>query len=439
MSKMTQKEFDELVAKKVAEKVAAKLEEVEVTEVPEEVAETELKAIEIDTEAITKSITDGFAEISKSMETKSEGPEVGLEPLEKDLKGGFKSLSHFAADVAKAKMSGYRNISKEFDAWDKFTKAAGSPSQNESDSEAGGTLIPTEFSQNLMLAVEQQNEFLPRATRVPMATNNVQIPYVNGFDESGGLVYGGIEWKWLDEEKTRTATNVKFGKIGLQLKKVAGLAYVSEELLEDSPMSMENILSNGFRDGLDFQMNKVMLRGSGVGQPLGVLNAPCKVSIAAESGQTSGIYFENVIKMYARSSNPAGSIWVANQDTLPALATMSLAVGTGGIPVFMPANGASGTPYNTLFGLPLVFSKHASSLNTEGDICLVDWSQYLVGMKSNANSSTFATSVHLKFDVDQTAFKITSRLDGQPWWKTSLTGPQSASTISPIITLATRS
>ena len=117
---------------------------------------------------------------------------------------------------------------------------------------------------------------------------------------------------------------------------------------------------------------------------------------------------------------------------------MSLSIGTGGISVFMPANGVAGLPYATLFGLPLVFSKHASTIGSVGDLSLVDWSQYLLGQKSNAKSTTFATSVHLKFDVDQLAMKITARLDGQPWWKEALTPPQSADTLSPIVTIAVR-
>lgn len=366
--------------------------------------------------------------------------EVGDDPIDKDEKGGFGSISHFAAHVAKADRSGGRNVTPELAKW--LKKAASATSLVEGEDQYGGYLIPPEFRSNLMLAVTQMNEILPRCTGVPMKSTMIKIPYVNGFDESGSLVYGGIQWKWLDELATKTETRPKFGQITLELKKIAGLAYASDEILEDSPMSMENILRNGFRDGLNFALNNVFIRGSGAGQPLGVLNAPCLVTVAKETGQLAAtIMFENIVNMYSRIHDTSGAIWLANQNTLPQLAAMSLAVGTGGAPVWLPAGGISGAPYDTLMGKPLIWSKHCSTLGTTGDIILADWSQYLVGQKAGQGADgKYDTSIHLKFDADQTCFRFVFRIDGQPWWPTYLTPPQATgSTLSPFVVLATRS
>ena len=365
--------------------------------------------------------------------------EVGDDNFDKDQKGGFYALSEFAAHVARADKSGGRRISPELDKWMK--KAASATSLIEAEDQYGGYLIPPEFRNDLMMAVEEQNEILPLTTRIPMKSTTVKIPYVNGFDESGGLVYGGIEWKWLDELATKTETRPKFGQISLELKKMAGLAYASDEILEDSPMSMENILKNGFRDGLNFQLNKVFIRGTGAGQPLGILNAPCLVSVAKEGGQLADtIVFENIVKMYARIHNIANAVWMANPNTLPQLATMSLSVGTGGVPVWMPAGGVSGRPYDTLMGKPIIWSKHCSTLGNVGDIVLADWSQYLVGQKAGQGSAgKYDTSIHLKFDADQTCFRFVFRVDGQPWWVQAFVPPQATGdTTSPFIALAAR-
>jgi HK97 family phage major capsid protein len=365
--------------------------------------------------------------------------EVGDDPIDKDEKGGFGSISNFAAHVAKADRSGGRNVTPELAKW--LKKAASATSLVEGEDQYGGYLIPPEFRSNLMLAVTQMNEILPRCTGVPMKSTMIKIPYVNGFDESGALVYGGIQWKWLDELATKTETRPKFGQITLELKKIAGLAYASDEILEDSPMSMENILRNGFRDGLNFALNNVFIRGSGAGQPLGILNAPCLVSVAKEDGQLAAtIMFENIVNMYSRIHDTSGAIWLANQNTLPQLAAMSLAVGTGGAPVWLPAGGISGAPYDTLMGKPLIWSKHCSTLGTVGDIILADWSQYLVGQKAGQGADgKYDTSIHLKFDADQTCFRFVFRIDGQPWWPTYLTPPQATgSTLSPFVVLATR-
>jgi HK97 family phage major capsid protein len=187
-------------------------------------------------------------------------------------------------------------------------------------------------------------------------------------------------------------------------------------------------------------MNRVILKGTGAGQPQGILNAPSLVSITAETGQSaSTILWENVIKMYSRCLNPSKAIWIANPNTLPQLASMSLAVGTGGQSVFMPAGGASGKPYNTLFGLPIMFSHHAKSLGTVGDITLAQMDQYLLGMLSGGEGMRFDTSIHVKFENDQKAFRWAFYVAGQSWMPSALTPPEATSdTLSPFVAIATR-
>jgi len=136
----------------------------------------------------------------------------------------------------------------------------------------------------------------------------------------------------------------------------------------------------------------------------------------------------------------SNAVWMANDNCLPQLATMALAVGTGGVPVWLPAGGASGKPYDTLFGKPLFWNKHCESVGTVGDIIFADWSQYLIGMKSGQGATgKFDTSIHFRFDADQTVFRFVFRIDGQPWWPTAFTPPKATTdTLSPFVTLATR-
>ena len=422
MPGMTQEQFDTKVKDIIVETVKPLL-------------ETHGKTME----DIQAEVDEKLQEIAGTVDAIRPNIELGDAPIDRDKKGGFDTISSFAAHVAKADKSGGRRISPELNLW--LAKAASATSLVEGEDQYGGYLIPPEFRNELMMAVEQQNEILPRCTAVPMQSTVVKIPYVNGFDESGHLVYGGIQWKWLDELATKTETRPKLGRITLELKKIAGLAYASDEILEDSPMSMENILRNGFRDGLNFALNNVFIRGTGAGQPLGVLNSPCLVTVAKEVGQNADtIMFENIIKMFARIHDTSGAVWLANQNTLPQLASMSLAVGTGGVPVWMPAGGISGSPYATLMGLPLIWSKHCSKLGDAGDLILADWSQYLVGQKAGQSADgKFDTSIHLKFDADQTCFRFVFRIDGQPWWPSALTPPQATTdTLSPFVILEAR-
>jgi HK97 family phage major capsid protein len=276
-----------------------------------------------------------------------------------------------------------------------------------------------------------------------MAINQIGIPYQQGFTHTSYL-HGAMMAYWLDEKEQKTATKPKFGKITLRLNKLVVLVYSSDELLEDSIVSMQPLLREKAADTIGWKIDEAILRGTGAGQPLGIIVAgnPSKIAQTAEAGQAAGtIVYENIIKMWSRAyaTSLRNMIWVANSNTFPQLATMSLAVGTGGSPAYLPANGAAGAPYGTLMGKPIIFSEHCSTVGTEGDICLIDFSQYLVGQKRGAGAGIkFASSIHLKFDYDQTAFRFVMRLDGQPWWPSVFT-PKRGSTQSPFITLATRS
>lgn len=350
---------------------------------------------------------------------------------EKDPTGGFKCMSEFAAVVRNADTG--RGV-------DTRLKAAGS-GLSENDSEYGGYLVPTEFSNQILAVALKMNNLLQYAMIIPMATNSISIPYVNDSSHAS-TVYGGITFYWLDEAGEITSSRPKIGNVNLRLKKLAGMCYMTDEIIQDSPISAEPLITRLFGEGLGWTIEGVMIAGSGAGKPLGVLSAPCFVSISKESTQLSStILYENILKMYARmyDAGKGKGIWLANGNTLPQLGLLAVSVGSGGSAVFVPAGGASASPYNTLLGRPLFFTEHCKTLGTVGDILFGDWSQYLVGQKSGAGAGVqFATSIHLKFDFAQTAYRIITRIDGQPWWSTAQTPENGTDTVSPFIGIETR-
>ena len=126
------------------------------------------------------------------------------------------------------------------------------------------------------------------------------------------------------------------------------------------------------------------------------------------------------------------------QDVEPDLMRLAVLPLTGGAGdlnmIWMPANGVAGSSFNTLFGRPVVPIEHCATLGTVGDIILADMTQYLFGMRSGMRTET---SIHVNFTTDETAFRMTMRNDGQPWWQAPLTPFQGTSTTSPFITIAT--
>jgi HK97 family phage major capsid protein len=302
----------------------------------------------------------------------------------------------------------------------------------------GGFLVQTDFSATLLQDVIATGKLASRCQRIPISGNANSIK-INGVDETSRAAnrYGGIVGYWKGEAAQGTATKPKFRQIELNLRKLIGLCYATDELLADTS-ALESFIRQAFIGEFGFLIDDAIINGTGVGQPLGILNSGCLVSVAKETGQKAAtIVAENIIKMYARmfADSLSNAVWLVNQNTLPQLFTMSLAVGTGGAPIFMPAGGLSSQPYNTILGLPVLPIEQAATLGTVGDIILADLSKYLLAEKGSIQSDV---SIHVQFLYDESVFRFIIRLDGQPVRSSALTPYKGSDTLSHFVALATR-
>ena len=89
-----------------------------------------------------------------------------------------------------------------------------------------------------------------------------------------------------------------------------------------------------------------------------------------------------------------------------------------------------------LLGRPVIPVEHCAVLGTPGDVVLADLSQYLLIDKGAPRQDY---SMHVNFLTDEGVFRFVYRVDGQPSWKKPLTPKSAGSTLSPFISLATRS
>lgn len=384
-----------------------------------------------------------FEELNTNLESKfkpAPAPEDAV-----DHKGGFFNVGDLALNVFKAGRDG-RNASEKLIKWDKTVKGlyaehkAAGTGLSEGNDEYGGYLVPTEYRNDLWKSAVEKAPIFEKCRKIPMGTNSVRIPSVSGYDHSSGLIHGGIQFVWLDELTQLSDKRPKFEMIELRLKKAAALAHISDEIMQDSPITLTALLPEMFSDGMSFELTNVLINGTGGAKPMGLLNAPCTVSVAKETGQAADtIVYENIVKMYARQINKGNAVWIANHDCVPQLYAMGLSVGTGGVPVFMPANGVADKPYATLFGRPIIFTEHAKTIGDTGDIYFADLNSMLVGQKAGAAGGLqVATSIHLKFDYDQQSFRFLFKIDAQPAYSAALTPRYSSDTLSPIVKLDER-
>lgn len=315
--------------------------------------------------------------------------------------------------------------------------AAGASEKIASD---GGFLVQSDFSNEILNRVYENGALTSRVRRVPISagSNGLKINAVKETSRANGSRMGGVTMSWEGEGDAATASKPKFRQIDMKLKKLIGLMYTTDELLEDS-VAFNNIATQAFADETEFMVESALFEGNGAGQPLGFMNSGALVTVSKESGQSADtINSTNILKMWARcwGRSRKNAVWLINQDIEPQLFAMNLATGTGsGQAVYMPPNGLADAPFATLMGRPVIPVEHAATLGDVGDISLVDLSQYLMIDKGAPKQ---AVSMHVRFIYDESAFRITYRCDGQPIWESPLTPKKGSNTLSPFVTLEAR-
>jgi HK97 family phage major capsid protein len=250
-----------------------------------------------------------------------------------------------------------------------------------------------------------------------------------------GARYGGVTGYRVAEGATITQSTVQtFYQYTLRPKKYAALAYLTDEVIQDARL-VESELLTALPQELAFMLDDDMFRGLGVAGAYGVTIHPSLVTVSKETGQAADtIVYQNLLKMWVRRWTRGSYTWFINQQCEPQLALLYHAVGTAGLPPNFITYGTDGVM--RIFGAPVVVNEFSSGLGDLGDIMLADWSQYKLATVGGLQS---ASSIHLAFQTDQMAYRVTRRVDGLSTWQAALTPYKgTANTMSPFIMLEAR-
>lgn len=334
---------------------------------------------------------------------------------------------------------------------------------NEGTGADGGYLVPPEYADGIIDLVRGESVLYPQARKVPISGNRLIEMYLaesSRKDPSSGSRHGGVLAYWKGEADQYDAVKAQFGERTTNLQKLTAYCPVTEELLEDYP-AMEATINDLVGREFAFKADDAMLNGTGNLMPLGILatnsgtpaqNNGALVTIDKESGQTAKtLMFENIIKMYNAliAQNRSNAAWYINQDleillmqlTMPTGSIKSTGdsavekiVGQSGAPVYLPA-GAYGNAEARLFNLPVRPIEQCGALGEKGDIVLMDASQYLWIERTGI---TRQSSMHVRFDYDETVFKFTWRAGGRPDWMNKIEAYKGTTARSPYVCLAER-
>ena len=351
-----------------------------------------------------------------------------------DLKGGFDNMGDFLIHVKKGTVSPH--------AMDQRLIIRGDIATDYSSSEPGaegGFAIPPDFRTVIQDKVFGEQTLLGRTDQMQTSSNQITFP----LDENEPWSTAGLQMYWEGEGAVKRTSVVDLDQQTVRANKIAGVVPVTDELLEDAP-ALESYIRRKVPEKIDWKTSFGIIQGSGTGEPLGILNSAARVTVDPGAAPTGSVQSPHIAEMYSRM--PAGSrgnaVWLVNPEVEPHLLSMAFMTApaatlpTVPIPVYLPANGLSASPYSTLMGRPVIPTQACNALGEEGDIIFVDLKQYMTVTKGGGIRTD--VSIHVFFLQDITAFRFVLRIGGRPWWKRPIQPRAGTFTQSPYVTLGDR-
>lgn len=309
---------------------------------------------------------------------------------------------------------------------------------NETSGADGGFAVQTDFAGEILESAVQSSELLSRIDRYTVGANSNSARWLM-IDETdvSATVFGGVQMYWAAEGSTVAASRPKFRELKLDLEKMMGFAYATDELLEDAAF-MTGFFGTAFAVAADRLLTEAIISGDGAGKPLGILNSGALISVAKDADQAAGtLTGQNILNMWQRAmtKNRANMIWLMHPDLESQLPTLSITDGTSSKFLWNPEGGLRLLDYQSILNRPVVFDDNCSAVGSKGDIMLIDPKEYMLLQKGSVKQDW---SMHVAFLTDQNCFRIIFRCNGAPKKNKPVKIKNSSNTRSPFVTLAAR-
>jgi len=348
--------------------------------------------------------------------------------MEKDRKGGFKSIGEFLVKVRKAcdgeGMPDSRLVQKTTGHME-----IGQDSQ-------GGYLVPEEWAEGIYHVALETAIVRPRAVVLSTKRDSLKIRTLVDTSRASNY-FGGITFQWAAEAAEKSydtiTTKPALGQLELTPHKLIGSMFSSNEL-EDDYGAFGEFMQIAFGRALRFEEDYHFIWGTGAGEPLGIVNAPATVAHARAAGFGAPVVLD-MAHMAARllPDSWARAVWLINPTVLSGWAIDA----TGG------ANTYAMLDLSTLtcLGRPIIPSEKCAASGTIGDIILADWSHYVIADRSIEISGSREAKAYgdYGFLTDETFWRVVLRVAGQPIMDAPITPRNGADTLSAFVVLTSAS
>jgi HK97 family phage major capsid protein len=357
---------------------------------------------------VAKKDDGGFANLGEFVNAVRYGDSKGrLDSIERGQGegGGLKVPEAFANQL----LPGFRN---------EFSMGTGSE---------GGFAVPEQFRPDVLQLNTGIDIVRSRATVIPAgepADAKITMPALN---QGSNGVLGGVEVSWIGEGESKPETDAKLLEVSLTPHEVAAHVVITDKLLRNwkaADSFIRTLLSKAMKQAEDI----AFITGNGVAKPQGVLGATGALSVNRTTANQ--IKYVDVIGLVAKllPESVAGAVFVANQSTLPQIATLQ---DPSGRYIFIQGDATKGIP-STLAGIPILFTGKTKTLGTKGDLMLLDLTYYLI---KDGSGPYISASEHVLFRQNKTVIKAFWNVDGTPWVVSPLTLEDETTQVSPYVIL----
>jgi HK97 family phage major capsid protein len=311
---------------------------------------------------------------------------------------------------------------------------------DETTGAGGGFLVPTQFEQQIRaVGAPMLFDQLVAADRGPLMlrTNAAELtlPVLEQDQtpnaESSALV-GGVRLVWREQSADVANSEPTFEQRIFRPHSADAYVAASTELLSDAPQALETFLTTLFGRAYSALKARSMLRGTGVGQPRGIVGHPATISVSRATGGTQVENDTNTILQMIERLLPgsATAVWIAHPFWRSRLMATRLAD-----TLLYTANGQSLVYGDTLAGIPIAYSEHLPAVTAAGSLILADLSYYAMVERAGF---TVAFSEHARFLKRQAVWLFGVRIDGAPLLNAPLTlaDGSGSNTVSPFVQIA---
>lgn len=370
--------------------------------------------------ALEKQTSDVMNALTKMMETE---PRIN--------RSGYISVDGGAADQNVKNVSDMLLSIKRKD-HKRLTGHYGLKAQYESDGTTGGYYVPEQVLQDMLPGLSLTSGIGTLITRIPVQMPAGEMP-IRDYSRTPTANAGntasaqGIESQGRAEGGAYTEETAYFELLNYRVgDSTSGYVKASKELAQDVP-AIQALLRNAIEEDVRNKEEYFILRGTGVNQPLGILNWAGTIDVAEDTSSTFAIADADEMLSRLMVRNPGSTVWTHHPSVITEIASFER--GTGGavyqsnIPGAMP---------ESLHGYARLNTQHLPQQGSDGYVIFGDFSRYFM---FELGGLYIDFSEEADFLNGNVVWRFGKRMDGKPAMTSAVTLADGSFTVSPFVAI----